>query len=263
MKLVLATCLLAACAPSDPGPDPDPPAAACDPDVRATKLVTVSGNVIDFSTGAPVAGATVDVGTTLDGTEQDCPVEATLTTNADGTFGPMAVELGSTADTVFVMFRVHGEGRALTTSDNRTCPDAACELEHTIASVSAELGSTWRSALAAGGMPDADTRGLIAFEYREPDATPAIDVVANVIEIGQTGGPRALVPGTEVRYLADDGSALLPPAATRTSTTGWALVSLDTNLIFVGGSRDALSWQSTGCSLEEGSIFLEGRTQGQ
>jgi hypothetical protein len=262
MKLVLAA-LLVACTSSGPEPDPDPPAPACDPAIRGTKLVTVSGTVIDFSTGAPVAGAIVDVGTTLDGTEDDCPVEATLTTAADGTFGPTSVALGSTSDPVFVMFRVHGEGRALTTSDNRTCPDASCELAHTIASVSAELGETWRAALAAGGMADAATRGIIAFEYREPDATPAVDVVANVVEIGQTGGPRALVPGTEVRYLADGGSALQPPAATRTSSSGWALVSLDTELIFVGGSRDGVTWQSTGCTLEDGSIFLEGRTQGQ
>jgi hypothetical protein len=263
MKLVFASLLLVACA-GNPDPIDEPPVApSCDPAVRATKLVTISGNVVDFTTGAAVAGATVDVGTTLDGTQEDCPVEATLTTNADGTFGPMDVELGSLGSPVFVMFRVHGEGRALTTSDNRTCPDARCELAHTIASVSEEVAAAWRADLAAGGMADAETRGLVAFEFREPDDAPATNVLATVIELGESGGERNLQPGAEVRYVDADNASLLPAPATSTSESGWALLGLEQGFVFVGGTRDDVTWQPTGCTIEGGAIFLEGRTQGQ
>jgi hypothetical protein len=260
-SFALALAVLTACFESTPDDPVDPPPASCDPAVRAEKLVTVSGTVVDFVTNTPVAGATVDVGTTFDGTAEACPVEASLTSRADGTFGPVEVALGSTTNPVFVMFRVHGEGLALTASDNRTCDAASCTLDHTIAAVSKPVADAWRAELAAGGMPNAARTGLVAFEFRNPDGTGAESVVPEAIIIGEDR--RFLVPGSEVRFVDTDRRALLPAAASFTSASGLALASIPHEIVFIGGKRDELLWQPTGCTIEPGTIFLEGRTQGQ
>ena len=77
--LLIVTTLLPSCLRDNPGgPEPEPDASPPPPpdgaqpgdciavDVRARKTVVVSGTVVDFATGAPVAGATVDITTGWD-----------------------------------------------------------------------------------------------------------------------------------------------------------------------------------------------------
>lgn len=258
--VVAAVALLAACNmgdPDDPPPIDNP--AACEPEIRATKRVTVSGTVIDFATAAPVGGATVDIGTAWDGSERACPVIDSVTTRADGTFGPIEVAAGSTGDPVFMMFRVHGADRALTASDNRTCPEASCTLTHVIPTPSRALADSWRGALADGGMADADTRGLVAFEYKNLDGVGAAGVVPSVFFLGS--GQRAVTPGLEVRFLDADRASMMPVAASSTSASGVALVGIENPSIYIGGNSATAVWNATGCLVVDGAIFLENRTQ--
>jgi len=237
----------------DSDPDPEPPTCSFD----SYTPVTISGSVVDFSTKAPVPGAKVDItsawnGYTVFPGPDACPVLATVETGADGKFGPLTVPVPSDGSQSFVLFLVDGAGRAPTASDNRICAEATCTLEHTIAAPSLAVADSWRQELAAGGMTGADTKGLIAFEYRNTDGTPADSVAA---EFG-TDERRPLAPGTEVRYLRPDRAALAPASTSATTTAGVALIGRD-QTAFIGGHRGQVGWNLTGCLLEPGWIFLE------
>ena len=249
--------VLAASGCVDPKPDPDePPPPDCTSDL--TKSVTVTGTVLDFSTKAPVAGASVDLTSAWDGNAgfpgpRACPVLATVETRADGKFGPVTIDLGADDDENFVLFLIDGAGRAPTASDNRICAEATCTLDHTIAAPSVAVAEGWRTELAAGGMADADTRGLVAFEFREPAGTPAERVTAEYY----TDKIEALAPGAQVRYVNPDRATLAPVA---TTASGLAVVGAPgIGGTFIGGHRDAIGWQLTGCLMEPGWIFLEDR----
>jgi hypothetical protein len=224
------------------------------------KTVTVSGQVLDFTTGDPVEGATVDVTTAWDIVgnfpHPECPVQASLTTDAEGRFGPKAVLLGSNLNPSFAIFMVHGGDRAQTASDARTCMEATCNLGHTIAVPSQTLASTWRSTLAAGGMADAATRGLIAYKYKNNDGTNAVGVVPSVGE----GAGRPLASGGEVRFVTSDRSTLSPATDTDTDASGVALIGTDPpadKAVDIGGSRATQTWSPLGCIIEPGWIFVE------
>jgi len=268
--LAIAVSLCSGCilhsSSSDDGPPPDaaapPPPTCIQPEVRARQSVSVSGQVIDFASGAPVPGATVDVTTAWDVTgtipRPECPLLATLTTDAEGRFGPVAVDAGSSQLPPIMLFMVHGGGRAPTASDNRACSEPTCNLGHTIAAPSTQDMAAMRDALAAGGMADAAARGLVAFRFKNPDQTGAADVTPQ----RGVGVVADLKPGSEVRFLDIDRRTVMPAAQAATSASGMALVGLadPENAIYVGGRRTTQRWISTGCLVMPGWLFLEDRT---
>jgi hypothetical protein len=254
-QVCLLLILLAACTDTPPDPPEREPCVAAD--VRAGKIVAVSGKVVDFVTGAPVANTIVDVTVGWDSGNgfppDECPLLATLVTGADGRFGPVTVHAGSPLNPSIMLFLVHGGDRAPTSSDNRTCFDAVCTLDHTIAAPSNSLASAWRSELASGGMRNASTRGLVAFQFKNADGSPAADVQPTYDE-----GRFAFVPGTEARFLDHDRSTLLSATQRATVGSGVALLSRDKiSAILVGGLRGAQRWATTGCLTTPGWIFLE------
>jgi len=270
MRLAIVV-MLAACGESDvqPSPDaapPDAPAGCTSPQELAEVRLTISGVVRDFTSGAPVAGATVDVARAWStrGFPGTCPMLATLTADAEGRFGPIEIDAGPKEGLIsngqFLVFLVHGAGVAQTASDAKfTCSRACTLAPHTIRAPSAELATRWRADLAATGMPDAATRGLVAFSFEELD-----DAAAPNVEAFASGSPFSALPlviGTQVRYVAADGE-LAPIADVRTSARGVAVIGInftDPDAIYVSGRRGADHWLQTGSIVAPGWIFIEDR----
>lgn len=269
--LALAPAMLSAllgCGGGDDGATPEPdagvvvPPGCVQPDVRDNTTVTVSGQILDFATSATVPGATVDVSTAWDVSENfpaaNCPLVATMTTDAQGRFGPMALQAGSTLAPPIVVFIVHGGDRAPTISDARTCATATCNLGHTIAAPSSALAAQWRTDLAAGGMTEAATRGLVAFTYKNTDGSPAAGVTP------QTGTlvVNPLAPGPQVRFIDAARSALMPVAQATTSASGLALIGVNAThqAAYLGGKRATDGWAGSGCLVVPGAIFVEDKT---
>jgi hypothetical protein len=264
---------VAGCFPSLGDGEP-PPADASPPNVpgcitaetRATERVPVVGQVVDFVTGDPVAGVTVDITTAWDVEgyvpRAECPLLARATTDDTGQFGPLTVSAGSTEQPPILLFLVHGGDRANTSLDARApCPigEDCRRLEVTIPAASAELDATWRAELAAGGMADAATRSLVAFRYKNTDQTGAAGVVPNE----GLGTPRTLVPNIEVRFLAADRATLTARGETDTTASGIALIGRDTGTgrVDIGGVRGATEqWHRLGCLLSSGFTFFEDET---
>jgi len=247
-------------------PPPDVSNGCISPETRARHRLPISGTVVDFVSGAPVAGATVDVTTGWDTRgyvpDPSCPLIASLVTNADGTFGPLTVDAGTIDTPPILLFLVHGGDRAPTSFDS-LAPCAygitACDsLTVSIPAASATLDATWRADLAAGGMPDAATRTLVAFRFKNTDQTGA----AGVVPIETFQNLHELVPNTEVRFLAADRSTIAPTTQTATTSSGVALVGRDlgTGRINIGGRRSSESWSSIGCLLVPGFTFVEDKT---
>ncbi|MBL8622892.1 MAG: hypothetical protein JNK64_16365 [Myxococcales bacterium] len=267
----LAALALAACGedtlvPAEPVPAP---AHCVQPDVRRAIVVEVSGTIVDFTTGQPVPGATVAITTAWD-TEgdipaADCPLLATVTTDAEGRFGPLAVYAGAGALFPIMLFRVEGGGRALTLSDNRACANGAsdpCHLAHTIAAPSAALAAQWRADLASGGMADAAHRGLIAFLFKNRDGSPAAGVQPTAETFIN------LRPGADVRFVDASRGGFTPATDVATSAAGVAVIGTmaigpagpATGTIGIGGVRAAEQWVSTGSLIVPDAIFVEDRT---
>ena len=265
---VLVPVLACACGGGDDGAAPidaavdaaiDAPEGCIAPELRDDKVVTVSGRVDDFTTGEPVRGATVDITTAWDVPDNvppaACPRLASLTTDSQGRFGPVDVMAGSTQNPPVILFIVHGGGRAPTLSDNRTCAEAHCNLGHTIAAPSSALADAWRTELAAGGMPQAQTRGLVAFLYKNADGTPAAGVApfsGNLVTV-------PLEPGRDVRFVGVDRATLAPAAQQATTAAGVALVGIDAaaQAAYLGGRRGSDTWSGTGCLVVSPAIFVE------
>jgi hypothetical protein len=121
----------------------------------------------------------------------------------------------------------------------------------------AEVVAEWRAALAAGGMPRADTRGLVVFLFKEQDGSPASGVRA------ARGGIllQPFTPGTQVRYLADDRRTLLPPGTTATGASGLAVIGVDGVSENVAGVRGDDQWSFLGVLIADGWVFYEDRTR--
>jgi hypothetical protein len=254
----------------DPPPTEAPP--RCVPDeVRATKTVTVSGTVVDFVTGEPVEGANVDITTAWDVTGNfpagTCPKLATVKTGPDGKFGPIEVKAGSPNDPPIMAFLVRGGGRAQTADDNRAaCDGDTCILDHTIPAPSIDTARAWRKDLAAGGMSDPLTRGLILFKFKESDGSGAADVVPRVLATdGSEPLFRSLVPGQQVRFLEEDRATLASAAHVKTRASGLAIIGADGagGQLRIAGDRGAEGWESIGCLVQSGWIFFEDRTRTQ
>jgi hypothetical protein len=240
-------------------PDAAPPGTCVPDQLRDDRTASVSGQVVDFASKAPVAGATVEVTTAWDvngGFPVGCPMQGTFTTDDQGRFGPALVAIGSSINPPIVLFKVTGAGRAPTASDARAiCSGADCgNLGHTIAAPAEALAATWRTELAAGGMNDAATRGLVLFEFREMDGAPAAGVTP-------TQGQATMVdlePGTQVRFLDADRSTLLGAAEGVTGGSGVAVIGVGTSgVAYVAGRRDADRWNALGVLLPGGWWFLE------
>lgn len=262
--LAPALALCSACTSGDDGPTEPPP--GCVPSaVRDGTTVSVSGTVRDFATLAPVAGVTVDLTTAWDVTgnipKPECPLLGSDTTDASGHFGPVEIQAGSSQTPPIVLFIVHGGDRAPTMSDNRTCSEPTCNLGHDIPTPSAALAARWRTDLAAGGMADAATRGLVAFLYKAGGGVPA----EGVEPIASSEPPR-LRPGLDVRFVGPDRGDLLPATQATTSASGLALIGVASattatdHSILVGGQRGTDAWSVTGSLVADGFIFFEDKT---
>jgi hypothetical protein len=240
------------------GPEPSPPCIeAAD---RPANSVTVAGVVVDHATGEPVDSAEVAVNTAWDVEAEfpgDCDPLATLTTSPDGLFGPKKVDVGSNFSPPIAIFMVSGGGLADTASDETlTCGGVVCDdVDHTVAAPSRSLAAAWRAELEAGGMPDAGSRGLILFEYREPDGSPAEGVTPAAL----SDGARELTPDVEVRFLDDDRVTLAPPGTAATTASGLALIGIGDDVVgeYVYGLRGDDDWQLTGVLDPAGWIFVE------
>lgn len=244
-----------------PPPPPEAPAGCVQASVREQMLLTVRGTVVDFATGAPVAGATVELGTAWefidDGHAPGCPLLGSAVTDAAGQFGPLQVWAGSSRAKPIVLFTVRGAGRAPTRSDATTCADDRCALDHTIAAPSAELVASWRAGFAPG-TPAVPERGLIVFAFSNLDHTAAAGVrpyTDGIVDVFS-------FPGRAPRFLESDRATLAPVEQTTTTTTGVAVLDPGDDLgssIDIAGRRGAEEWLPTGCLLEAGYVFVEDR----
>lgn len=251
------------------------PDAAVDPncvsaDVRSAATLIVSGQVQSFTADEPLDDAEVRFSTAWDAGDsfpEECPAIASFTTDADGRFGPETVEAGSPRTPPVAIFMVTGDEVAPTASDQTfQCDTSDCgNLAHTIRTPSAELASTWRAQLADGGMQDADSTGLVLFEFRETDGMPAAGVIPTGLWPGSGDeGEVDLAPGTQVRFLAADRATLEPADATETTASGLAVISFgdtgDVVAAAVAGHRgEAEVWAGVGVLTSPGWLFLEDR----
>lgn len=264
---LLAT--LAACSDNEP-PEPSPAPAHCvQPEERRAITVNISGTIVDFITEQPVAGATVDITTAWD-TEgdipaDDCPLLATVTTDAQGRFGPLPLYAGAGQFLPIMLFRVAGGDRALTLSDNRACSGGVtndCYLDHRITAPSATLAAQWRAELASGGMADAAHRGLIAFLYKEGSGVPAPGVEPTTDALFL---PR---PGADVRFVDASRGGLTPATDATTSAAGVAVIGTVASgpagpamgRVKIGGRRATERWDATGSLVVPDAIFVEDKT---
>lgn len=245
-------------------PPPQPITDCVEASVRSAETATISGVVRDHVTAEPIAGADVAFTTAWDVPREfpppECEPLATFTTSGEGGFGPQAIEVGSHLWPPIVLFTVTGEGLADTTSDQTlSCEADDCgTLDHAIAAPARRLADSWRQELERGGMPDASSRGLVLFEFREPDGAPAEGVVPWALH----GEVRDVLPDVEVRFLEPDRVTLAPLGTAATTASGIALIGLDGRIEgetaqYVFGERGDDLWQLTGVLDPPGWIFVE------
>jgi hypothetical protein len=259
---IFACAALSGCGPDigfDLQYEPDPECIS--PAQRTGRSVTVGGTVRDHVTGEPVAGAEVDFNTAWDVLDEfpaGCAPISTFTAAADGRFGPQTVDVDSPGTRLVALFLVRGEGLAATASDQTlTCEQADCEaIDHTIAAPTRELADRWRRELERGGMPDVANRGLVLFQFREPDGGPAEGVVPHHV-----ASDSLLVPDVQVRFFEPDRVTLAPPGTAATTAAGLAIIALDEEYTadYIFGERGEDFWDITGVLGPPGWIFLEGQ----
>jgi hypothetical protein len=252
-------------------PSPDAATFSCtatplnrcvDPSLRSKKTAEVRGTITDFATGQPIAGVTVAINTawgSSDWLAELCPPIATLVTGNDGTFGPVVLGIGSDGFDI-LNFMVTGAGRAPTHSDVRVrnCSNgASCDPVHQeIAVPTVALMDSWRSELAAGGMPGASCVGLTLMQFFEQNGMPAAGVSAKTGLFSTTASP-----GLDVRYVAANRLDLSPATQTITTSSGLALLSTQAaRSELVGGTRLSSKWINTGVLGAPGWLFVEGNT---
>ncbi len=245
----------------------DAPAGCTPPEELAEVELVVSGVVTDLATGAPVSGVTVDIAHAWSPRgcpDSDCPALGTFITAADGSFGPATIQAGPhpgiVSGTQFLAFLAHGGGLASTVSDTRfACDRGPCTLPaHALAAPADALAARWRAGLADGGMPDAATRGLVAFTFREVGGAPAAGVT---VSAGRLFSEQPLQAGSQVRFLDTTGE-LAPVIQATTPASGTALIGADMGdpHVYVEGMRGGDKWLSTGSIVAPGWIFVEDKT---
>lgn len=268
MRVLPILSLVVAVIPACTEPDRTPiiteiAVAPCGPDpARSDLQVIAQGTVVDFLTGAPLAGVTVDVARAWE-PESAFPVDscslARFTTDAAGRFGPLSVDVGpapSLFESKFIVFLAQGRDISPTASDNRVNLGEDT-IDHTIAAPSYDLIDAWRDDLLDGGMGRARTRGLVAFRFDDAAGAPAAGVVATHETFLDSD---VLARGDEVRYVSGDRGTLEPTSRGSTTESGLALIGLATNAtghVDIGGVRGADDWGSIGTLVGEGWLFLE------
>ncbi len=243
--------------------------------------VDVSGAVVDFATLTTISsGAEVKVNTawdTIPMSPELCPALATIPSDL-GVFGASDVRCDDvTTQPILALLVDDAPGQpdrlAPTIADRRlTCADdpqhtygIACDpLDMDVAVPSSALAAAWRAELATGGVALAQTRGLVIYRFNEVDGSPAAGVSprgqAVVVDAAGhiTASPiHTLVPGAEVRFLADDRATLLPGDTQVTGASGLAIIALPSEIAFIGANRGATTWNDVGVMLRDGWFFLE------
>ncbi|HET6611616.1 MAG TPA: hypothetical protein VFG83_06495 [Kofleriaceae bacterium] len=236
----------------------DPADAATDPQVACQTQglpydLTVDGTVIDFVTGeaytepVDLVAGDWDIGficwrqpiTASDGTVAFHDPEM-LTVRRPPIFG-LAV-----ADT-------ETDLAGLVTDRTMTCTDREeqCAIsDYVMPVLAADIADGWRTQMAADGMADAATRGLILYQFREVDGSGAAGVTATLVDSG-------LVPGVDVRFVDADRTTLLPPETAVTGESGLAIIALPAANADVMGTRGSLTWAPVGVIAIEGKLFIE------
>lgn len=233
------------------------PDSGCPGDVGTLYRVSATGTVIDFVSGAPHAAPVgVELGSWY-ATPPFCP-EWWL--SADGGGFSRSFTLRALLGAPILVARTGGVGplTPVLSDQTATCPSdgGPCTIDDfTVPVLSTAVASAWRAQLAAGGMEDAGTRGLVLYEFREPDGSPAQGVGPLLDDI--FAGPQPLAPGTEVRFLAADRRSLLPAGTMTTGESGAAIIALPGPWGFVSGERGGVTWGAVGVSTVPGEIFFE------
>ncbi|HTE54969.1 MAG TPA: hypothetical protein VK698_29145 [Kofleriaceae bacterium] len=237
------------------------PPPCVDPADRRGLSVTVSGQVVDHATGEPIA-ADVAFNTAwevADDFPAGCDPLATFTTSTDGDggFGPETVDVGTVNRPPVGIFMVSGSDVADTASDQTIiCIGTDCDdLDHIIVAPTRDLADGWREQMEVDGMPEATTRGLVVFRFRETDGSPAEGVVPQTLS-----GPDLLRPDLDMRFLDDDGVSLAPPGTDATTASGIAIIAVPgaAPSDYVYGSREGGDqWSALGVLAPPGWLFLE------
>jgi hypothetical protein len=229
-----------------------------------TQEIEVQGTVTDFTTGQPVADATIDITEAFTGPAiwptTGCRIGTTRTDSA-GKFGPLRVRALDTSP--IVAFLVSGAGRAPTIHDKSVGCLFSCYMPpQDITAPAQELVESWREELFAGGMEYALNRGLVAYKFHDPGVRPASGVTPIYRRQWLDDG-RNLLRGAEVRFLAGDREQLAPVEQDTTTSAGTILVGadVDTKGYFrIAGRRGADIWASLGVIAATGWIYFESDT---
>jgi hypothetical protein len=244
-----------------------------EPDVRVPnncavgdRELEVSGTLVDFTTGLPVAGARIDLTEAFSAASPSFPKTGCriggTTTDAEGRFGPLMVRAVDTDPTL--VFLVTGAGRAPTAHDASIGCLFSCYLPpQTIAAPTHELTDAWREDLYAGGMEYALNRGLVAYKFHDSAGRPASGVKPVYKAHLLADDQRLLDPGSEVRFVEPDRQTLALPDRASTTTAGVALIggTPDAKGYFrVGGERGTDWWASVNVITATGWIHVESDT---
>ncbi len=250
--------------------DPPLPDRLDEPDVAisascsgGTTEVTVSGTVIDRQTGAPIAGANVDLTEAWVAAQSfpqaGCRLGKT-TTDATGRFGPIVVRPRDSSPIIVML--VTGAGRAPTISDRSVgCLFGCGSIDETIAAPSEGLAAYWRDELYMGGMPYALNRGLVAYTFLDDAEVPSNNVaVTRMSDTILDERVMPVNPGSEARFVGADGMTLEDPDRGVTTSSGELLIGVDggkTGYFRVAGDRPSLHWPSVGVINATGWIYVE------
>ncbi len=256
---------------ADAGPTADVPnAKPCldDADRSHACTVPVTARVVDFATRQPVTGRPrIDVTTAWDtypGAFPDgCAPLSSQTLPAGGTFQDPAASCRSRLFPPYLLLVIEGgspDARALTAWDRHlVCVVDHCQpVDADVWVPSAADVAAWRAELAAGGMPRADARGLVLFQYNELGGGTAAGVVPQRYGL-------IYHPGSEVRFLDVDRRTLLPVGTTATGPSGLAIIGVDVSAFeagSVGGKRGSDEWRENGVFFVDGWIFVEDQSPG-
>ncbi|CAN5696374.1 hypothetical protein BH11MYX3_BH11MYX3_23520 [soil metagenome] len=243
----------------------DEPDVAISGSCSGSTEVEVSGTVVDVITGAPIAGASVELTqawTSARSFPRDGCRLGGATTDAAGRFGPVLVR--ATDDSPTIVMLVTGAGRAPTIADR----DASClfdcrPIDERIEAPSLDLATRWRQDLYDGGMEYALNRGLVAYTFMDHKDAPSPRVTPGRINddfLFEGVDERTLEPGSEVRFLGPDRATLADPGVAETTPSGRVLIGSkgDASGYFrVEGKHESTSWPSVGVIVATGWIYVE------
>jgi len=257
---------LPACA--DNGPlaerldEPDVPIPS-DCNTAGTTSFDVSGTIVDYATGEPVAGANVDFTEAFSGAQifptTGCLIGATAVTNAQGAFGPVRVTTPDSGP--IVAYLVTGAGRAPTVHDKSVGCLLGCNSPpQTITVPSQELMDVWRQELYDGGMEYALNRGLVAYKFHDSEGNPAVGVTPIYKRDVFSDDERRLHSGSAVRFIEADKQTL--GGVTQMTTLGWgtALIgapATQKDYFRISGVRGSEKWASLGVMSATGWLYIE------